>query len=149
MVPPKRLQTQTERDEASWAARKEREATPEPVDEDVTGQYSGEALRVMRSRRPTDRRLGRLEEKHDELSEELTKLRIQQGATDSKVDTLLDLATKAESARQEREDRETRADEARVARDDKQRRDARKHTIAMISALGVAIAAVLTAVLHG
>lgn len=53
--------------------------TPSPgvpafVDEEATGKYDGEQLATIRAKRPTDKRLAKLEEKHD--------------AVDSKVDAI-------------------------------------------------------------
>lgn len=68
--PPKRLQSQTERDIAGMAARRERHRSsplgvPEFHSEDVTGQYEGEDLAQARARRPTPERLERLEKGRD------------------------------------------------------------------------------------
>jgi hypothetical protein len=67
----RRAQSQTDRDLAGIAARREREAlaraTPEfvPADEDLTGNYKGEALRQLRSQRDPEERIGHLEERVD------------------------------------------------------------------------------------
>lgn len=77
--PPRRGQTQAERDLASDLARRERErlerlAAPHEVPHEVTGQYEGEELEQARARRPTDVRLSRLERKGDELAGAVNKL---------------------------------------------------------------------------
>lgn len=43
------------------------QAVPVEVPDEVTGNYEGDELRAIRSRRSTDERIGRLEDKHDEL----------------------------------------------------------------------------------
>lgn len=48
-----------------------------PPDEDLTGQYDGEELARMRARRPTDKRLARLESKYDDLAEVVTETRLE------------------------------------------------------------------------
>jgi hypothetical protein len=79
MTPP-RHQTQTERDLAGMAAKKEREredSSPEYVeeDDDYTGKFSTdpEKLSRLRSNRPTPERISKLERKNDLLVEELIK----------------------------------------------------------------------------
>jgi outer membrane murein-binding lipoprotein Lpp len=45
------------------------------VGEEVTGAYEGDELREIRSRRPTDKRIERLEDKHDELRSDVREIR--------------------------------------------------------------------------
>jgi hypothetical protein len=73
MSPPRRLQSQTERDFEGLAAKREREAAPVlvPEEDDYTGRYEGEELAEMRSQRSIDRRVGKLETKHDDLVEKV------------------------------------------------------------------------------
>lgn len=76
--PPRkpRHQSQTERDLEGMAARREREsASPPYVFDDLTGRYQGEELREQRSKRPTDKRVERLEEKHDSLDKVVDEIR--------------------------------------------------------------------------
>ena len=69
-----RLQSQDERDEESFAARREREAVvKEFPSEEVTGRYEGEELEEHRRARAPDERFGRLEKKHDELKHDVEK----------------------------------------------------------------------------
>jgi predicted transcriptional regulator len=89
--PPKRLQSQSERDIAGLAARRVRErigAVPEFVAEEVTGQYQGEELAQMRARRPTDQRIARVEEKFDALESTVSDMRVEVGKIDGKLDVL-------------------------------------------------------------
>lgn len=79
--PPKRLQSQTERDMAGLAARRDRHRSapggiPEVHVDEVTGNYEGEELARMRSRRPTPERLRILEAKHDSLSGSVNAIRV-------------------------------------------------------------------------
>jgi uncharacterized coiled-coil protein SlyX len=72
--PDRRRQSQTERDIAGIAARRDRErqqaarGVPVLVSEfdDLTGKYDGEDLALARAKRPTDARVARLEKKQDE-----------------------------------------------------------------------------------
>lgn len=66
---PPRLQSQDERDEASFAARRARELAAPSVEvhDEITGNLAGDDLKRERAKRPTDERIGRLEDKHDAL----------------------------------------------------------------------------------
>lgn len=95
---PKRLQSQTERDLAGIAARRERHAAPaqgvpEFEVEEFTGRYEGEELAAMRKKRPTDERIGRLEEKHDSLTTTVNNLRVDVASIDGKLDVLPELVS--------------------------------------------------------
>lgn len=73
MNPPKRLQTQTERDLEGLAKRKEREAAVvDFIAEESSQAYSDpdERRRFRADKKPEDR-IGRLEEKHDDLDEKV------------------------------------------------------------------------------
>lgn len=82
MTPPKRHQTQTERDLSGLAAKHKREAdrevVPEYVEQDddytgkfLTGQISRDDLVAERRKRPDSKRLEKLEAKNDVLVAEL------------------------------------------------------------------------------
>lgn len=83
MTPPRRLQSQTERDIEGLAERKRRESAPVEVDEEVTGKHEGDELARLRAQRPTDQRIARLEEKHDDLSKSVSRM-------EGKLDTAID-----------------------------------------------------------
>jgi len=68
------MQSQDERDEEGFAARKERDgAVREFAGEEITGRYEGEELEARRQSRPPDARFSRLETKHDELKRDVDK----------------------------------------------------------------------------
>jgi hypothetical protein len=101
-----RLQSQTERDMAGIAARRERErqriaalGVPVPVSEfgDITGQYEGADLARARARRPTDARIERLEKKHDELALAVVGLGKGMANIEGKLDVLPRLLSLIES----------------------------------------------------
>ena len=68
---PRRLQSQTDRDVEGMRAKKERErrevAVPIELPDEITGKHEGEELKMYRSKRPTEERIERLEDKHDAL----------------------------------------------------------------------------------
>lgn len=83
MTPP-RIQTQTERDADSYAAKLKREsehadklAVPHEVDDPVTGQYEGPELESKRDERDPKERFKRLEKKADTGEVERAELRAQ------------------------------------------------------------------------
>lgn len=80
---PKRMQTQTERDFDGLAARRGRDSVPVMVDEEITGKHDGDELAQLRSQRPTDQRVARLEAKHDELAKSVSRM-------EGKLDTAID-----------------------------------------------------------
>jgi hypothetical protein len=90
-----RHQSQTERDIAGMAARRERQAAPrgvpEFVAEELTGNYEGEELARMRARRPTPHRLALLETKHDDLAGTVGEMRVDVARIDGKLDVLPEL----------------------------------------------------------
>lgn len=78
----RRMQSQTERDAEGLAAKREREssshesAVPDPFDaEEITGRLAGDELAEARAQRPSNDRIGRLEEKHDALADEVIGVR--------------------------------------------------------------------------
>jgi hypothetical protein len=77
--PPKfrRLQSATEREAFSEAARREREAVPvEPVEEEDSRAYDVAERPVIRSRRETGKRLEKLETFKDEAIESFSEFRV-------------------------------------------------------------------------
>ena len=95
----KRPVTSADRDELSPQARadKLRGAAPVECDDEVTGQVQlltddpserKAMLRAVRAQRPTDMRIGRLEEKHDDLAADVTKMAITLANIDGKLDVL-------------------------------------------------------------
>jgi hypothetical protein len=86
---PKRHQSQTERDIAGLAAKREREAAPAFIEEELTGQYEGEELAEMRAtRRPMPTRISRLEQKHDDLAKSVGETREIVAEMSGKLDVL-------------------------------------------------------------
>jgi hypothetical protein len=57
--------------------------------EPVTGVYEGEELARIRARRPTDERIGRLEDKHDKLVGTVTEARLDIAEMRAEVRTLI------------------------------------------------------------
>lgn len=93
MTPPRRLQSQTERDAEGFAEKKRREAAraeaPEEVDEDCTGKYErgeidADELAEKRAERSHEDRFKKLETKQDQTATSLIRL-------ETKVDTVVDL----------------------------------------------------------
>lgn len=75
--PNKRHQSQTERDLAGLAARKERDAeVAEFVCDDLTDRYEGEELKRMRADRPVEKRLEKLEEKDDQRALDIADIKL-------------------------------------------------------------------------
>ena len=112
--------------------RVEKHATPPAgvpafAEEECTGRYEGDDLARIRARRPTPERIAKLEAKHDSLALTVSRM-------DGKLDTLVDLAAKSDAERERRSAADAVALERR-----------RKHAIAVIGALGTAIAAVVGA----
>ncbi len=129
------------------------QGVPGFVDEEFTGRYEGEDLARLRARRPTPERVSRLEKRVDKLDKDMAV-----GFAESKtrLDTLLELATKAEAERERRAAADAAAAVAKAAADHaaavaKAAADAaaldqrRKHTIALIGALAGAAAIVIAA----
>jgi hypothetical protein len=98
---------------------------PDFADEEGTGKHDGEELDAIRANRPPPKRFEKLEKRQDKFEIRLEKL-------DTKVDTLLDLATKAEAERMRRSEQDAKERELR-----------RKHVIAIITAIGIALATIL------
>lgn len=79
-------------------------AVPEQVDdEDYTGRYEGEELREARAKRPTDKRLAKLETDRDDIRKDVNSIKVDVGKIGSAVDTLLKIGTAEAEARQARE----------------------------------------------
>lgn len=74
---PPRAQTQPRVNRDDYVEK--HEAVPAEMPHEITGQYAGEELRAIRSRRPTDERIERLEDKHDALHEIVTETRVAVG----------------------------------------------------------------------
>ncbi len=94
-VKPRRHQSQTERDFAGIAARRDRaralpHGVPLPVfeEDDLTGQYEGEDLERARARRPTHKRIGHIEKKQDGLVKVVGDLRADVSHINGKLDIL-------------------------------------------------------------
>lgn len=91
--PPKRIQSQSERDSQGLAARKERDRASEaaapfsPGTEELTGNYKGEELERLRSLRPTDLRFAHLEGRVDNAFNELGEIRAEIGEVRGEVDS--------------------------------------------------------------
>ncbi len=134
---PRRAQTGTSRDLAGIAARRVRsDAVPVTFDDELTGQHEGEELRRMRAKRPTDQRLQRLEDKHDELRDIVTRIEVTHGEMNGKLDTIVDMAGAEAVARTARAEAEAAERERR-----------RTHIVPIIKAIGVAIAMIMAAIL--
>ena len=86
------MQTQTERDVEGLAAKKEREreggVPAEFASEEITGRLQGEELMEARAHRPTDERIGRLEQKHDQLAQEVGGVRVEVAKMSGKLEVL-------------------------------------------------------------
>ncbi len=125
------------RDLAGIAARRTRDAAvPESFEDEVTGAHAGDDLKRLRARRPTDQRLERLEDKHDELRDIVTRIEVSHGEMNGKLDTIVDLAGAEAVARTARAEAEAAERERR-----------RTHIVPVIKAIGVAIAMILAAIL--
>jgi hypothetical protein len=110
--------------------RTEKHAVPNEFrDEPATGRIdiTPEELQRIRARRPTPERISKLEAKHDALALSVAKM-------DGKIDALHGYAVKADAERERRAAADAVALERR-----------RKHAIALITALGGAIAAIVAA----
>lgn len=131
----RRLQTSGDRDLASEAARREREAVPYVVEtsDEISGHYDVEERAQMRARRPTAQRLAILEVKHDELA-------LTVAGMDGKVTAILEYSAKADAAREKQE-------QAKAV----DRASARAQIVPVIKALGIALALVAAAIVghHG
>jgi hypothetical protein len=100
---------------------------PTEAFDDPTGQHEGEELARLRARRLTPERIARLETKHDTLALEVARMA-------GTLDAVHTFAVKADAERERRAAADERALERR-----------RKFTLALISTLGVALAAVIAA----
>lgn len=119
---------------------------PESWDDDCTGKYEeGEALqraREERAARDPAGRIAKLEAGHKELAGVVTGVRVDVGKMTGKIDTMLDYASKADTERERR----AKADAVSAAVAVERRR---KYVIALISALGTAVAVVAAAMAGG
>jgi|ERR1043165_2466728 uncharacterized coiled-coil protein SlyX len=118
-----------------------RAGVPAFVEEECTGKYEGEELARIRARRPTPERISKVEVRIDDIDstlvqtvKSLAETRETVARIDGKMDALLDLGAKAEQERQARHAADIAAAESR-----------RKFVIALIGALGTAVAAIVTA----
>jgi uncharacterized coiled-coil protein SlyX len=107
---PPRLQSQTERDMAGLAAKRERESAPDFVEPEITGNYEGDELANVRARRPTPMRLSRLETKHDELRDVVTEMRVEVSGMSGKLDVLPSLVSAVRDSVKSSQQREHVAD---------------------------------------
>jgi len=78
--PPRRFQSQNERDVQGLAARKERDrtaeaGTPFAAEEELTGNHEGEELQRLRALRPTDLRFAHIEKRVDKAVGEIGEIR--------------------------------------------------------------------------
>ena len=126
----RRAQTSTERD-LSGLARRRAEAAPEFVCEDITGQYEGDALRTERSKRPTDKRIARLEEKHDLLVKTVGETREDVAGMRGELRAFL-VVVESERKAAHQTERVRITSRARII-------------VGIVGAIGVAIGAVITA----
>lgn len=68
-------------------------AVPHEVQDPVTGVLQGPALVEARKKRPTDERVGRLEDKHDKLDEKVDAIDSKVSRMEGKLDTALSFIT--------------------------------------------------------
>lgn len=64
---------------------------PTEVDENITDRYEGEELRERRSLREPEKRIERLEDKHDKLVTVVTEMRVEVAEMSGKLEVLPDL----------------------------------------------------------
>jgi hypothetical protein len=86
----RRFQTQTDRDLEGAKAKMKRDAVPSgefDVDE-ITGRHAGDELKSLRSTRPPEERLTRLEDKHDVVISKLSDHEGKLGRIEGKLDGL-------------------------------------------------------------
>lgn len=77
MTPPKRMQTQSERDREGLAARKKRDqAYPVEIPDEITGRVDGDELDRLRSMREPEDRMARIEKKQDRFDREQLELKV-------------------------------------------------------------------------
>lgn len=103
VTPPKRHQSQTDRDLAGIAAKKEREAVVEDfvIEESSQAYDDPDARKAFRAKRQTNERISRLEEKHDELSAVVGDMRATLGRVDGKLDILPQLVSTLQADKQD------------------------------------------------
>jgi hypothetical protein len=100
---------------------------PETAWDDPTGQLEGEQLARVRSLRQPDDRIAKVEVRVDQLTTTVARM-------DGKIEAIHSFAVKADAERERRSQADALALERR-----------RKHTIALISALGVSVAGIVAA----
>jgi hypothetical protein len=88
MTQPKPPRTPT-RDRDVYVAKTPGRGVPDFVPDEVTGQYEGEDLARMRAKRPTDKRIEKLEAKHDSLDGKVDDIGNRMARMEGKLDTAL------------------------------------------------------------
>jgi hypothetical protein len=106
-------------------------AIPDFVEPEATGNYEGEELARIRAHREPPERMAHLERRVDRLDKDMA---VGFAESNTRLDTLLELAAKAEAERERR----SAADHAHEER-------RRKYVLALIGALAAAAAVVLPA----
>jgi len=94
------------RNEDRRAKSEPRAGAVEYVCDDVTGKYEGEELAIARSRRPTDTRIARLEDKHDALVAVVGEMGQALGRVEGKLDVLPQLVDAVKDASDRAQQRE-------------------------------------------
>lgn len=128
----RRAQSQSDRDITGLAARRERDAAPLPFEcEEATGRYEGAELARIRASREPGERFAKIETRVDKLERDVA---VGFASSHTKLDTMLGYAAAADAERERRHKADALALERR-----------RKHVIALIGALGAAVALVIAA----
>lgn len=142
----KRPGTMTD-DERAEIGRAHR-AAPLVVVDEITGRYDGEELEEMRRQRaerdPAAAILS-LERKHAALDKTVA---VGFAKTNSKLDTLVDLAAKSDAERVRRAAADAEERERKAQADQKALDGKRRYLIALVGALGMAIAGIVAAVVR-
>lgn len=94
--PVPRLRTNADRDHA--LPKTNPRGVPIPIPADITGVFVGEELRAQRARRPTDIRIERLEDKHDDLVGVVSDIRESVGRVVGQLEVLPDLVQAVQDA---------------------------------------------------
>lgn len=102
-------------------------SVPVFVEEEGTGRHEGEDLQRIRRGRTTQKRFEHVEERLDKLEPAVARM-------DGKIDTMLEYAVKADAERERRSAADSLALERR-----------RKYIIALIGAIGAAVALIVAA----
>ena len=119
--------------------RTEKHAAPvEFVSEEATGKYEGAELQRIRARRPTPERISKVEVRQDKVEVTLTEFRVETterlSKLEGKIDTVVDLATRAEAERARRSEL-----------DALERERKRRMVVPTIKAVAAAIALIIAA----